>query len=49
LPTMVFAYVKKPLEEYQELAAATILVLIVFIFAINLTAILLRNRYERKW
>jgi phosphate transport system permease protein len=49
LPTMVYAYVKKPLEEYQDLAAATILVLIVFIFAVNLTAILLRNRYERKW
>jgi phosphate transport system permease protein len=49
LPTLVFAYVKKPQEEFQQLAAATILVLIVFIFFVNLTAILLRNRYERKW
>jgi phosphate transport system permease protein len=49
LPTLVFAYVKKPLEEFQDLAAATILVLIGFIFVVNLTAILLRNRYERKW
>jgi phosphate transport system permease protein len=49
LPTLVFAYVKKPVEEFQQLAAATILVLIVFIFFVNLTAILLRNRYERKW
>jgi phosphate transport system permease protein len=49
LPTLVFAYVKKPVEEYQDLAAATILVLIVFIFVVNLAAILLRNRYERKW
>ena len=49
LPTLVFAYVRKPQQEYQDLAAATILVLIVFIFAVNLTAILLRNRYERKW
>ncbi len=49
LPTLVFAYVKKPQEEFQQLAAATILVLIVFIFMVNLTAILLRNRYERKW
>ena len=49
LPTLVFAYVKKPQEEFQQLAAATILVLIVFIFLVNLTAILLRNRYERKW
>ena len=49
LPTLVFTYVKKPQEEFQQLAAATILVLIVFIFFVNLTAILLRNRYERKW
>jgi phosphate transport system permease protein len=49
LPTLVFAYVKKPQEEFQQLAAATILVLIVFIFFVNLAAILLRNRYERKW
>lgn len=49
LPTLIFAFVKKPVEEFQQLAAATILVLIVFIFLVNLTAILLRNRYERKW
>ena len=49
LPTLVFAYVKKPQPEFQDLAAATILVLIVVIFAVNLAAILLRNRYERKW
>jgi phosphate transport system permease protein len=49
MPTLVFVYVKKPQPEFQELAAATILVLIAFIFVVNLTAILLRNRYERKW
>jgi phosphate transport system permease protein len=49
LPTLIFAFVKKPVEEFQQLAAATILVLIVFIFLVNLTAILLRNRYERRW
>jgi len=49
LPTLVFLYVKKPEEEFQQLAAATILVLMVLIFVVNLAAILLRNRYERKW
>ncbi|HJU57536.1 MAG TPA: phosphate ABC transporter permease PstA [Actinomycetota bacterium] len=49
MPTLIFAYVKKPQEEFQQLAAATILVLIVFIFIVNLAAILLRNRYERRW
>ena len=49
MPTLVYVYVRKFEQEYQDLAAATILVLIVFIFTVNLAAILLRNRYERKW
>ncbi len=49
LPTLVFVYVKKPQQEFQDLAAATILVLIAFIFVVNLVSIILRNRYERKW
>jgi phosphate transport system permease protein len=49
LPTLIFVYVKKPQQEFQDLAAATILVLIAFIFVVNLASILLRNRYERKW
>ena len=49
LPTLIFAYVKKPEPEFQDLAAAAILVLIGVIFLVNLAAILLRNRYERKW
>ena len=36
-------------QEFQDLAAAAILVLMVVIFVVNLAAILLRNRYERKW
>jgi phosphate transport system permease protein len=49
LPTLIFAYVKKPLPAFQDLATAAILVLIVMIFVVNFAAILLRNRYERKW
>jgi phosphate transport system permease protein len=49
LPTLVFAYVKKPQPEFQDLASVAILVLMVLIFVVNLAAILLRNRYERKW
>lgn len=49
LPTLIFAYVKKPQDDFQNLAAVAILVLILLIFAVNLTAILLRNRYERRW
>lgn len=49
LPTMVYAWAKKPQDEFQALAAAAIVTLIALIFLINLTAILLRNRYERTW
>ncbi len=49
LPTLIFSYVRKPQPEFQELAAAAILVLMTLIFLVNLTAILLRNRYERRW
>lgn len=49
LPTLIFAYVKKPQPEFQDLASVAILVLMVLIFVVNFTAILLRNRYERKW
>jgi phosphate transport system permease protein len=49
LPTLIYQYIKKPQPEFQNLAAAGILVLMCLIFAANLAAILLRNRYERKW
>jgi phosphate transport system permease protein len=49
LPTLIYAYVKKPQPAFQDLASAAILVLMVLIFAVNFAAILLRNRYERKW
>ena len=41
LPTIVFDWARKPQAEFRSLTAATIVVL--------LTAILLRNRYDRKW
>jgi phosphate transport system permease protein len=49
LPTLIFTYTKKPQPEFQDVAAAAILILMGTIFLVNLTAILLRNRYERKW
>lgn len=49
LPTLIFAYTKKPQPEFQDVAAAGILILMGTIFLVNLTAILLRNRYEREW
>jgi phosphate transport system permease protein len=49
LPTIVFNWSRQPGEHFRQLTAAAIMVLLVVILAINATAILLRNRYERKW
>ena len=49
LPTLIFVYVKKPQPDFQDLASAAIVVLMALILTVNLAAILLRNRYERKW
>ena len=49
LPTIIFAWSKEPGDEWAALTAAAIVVLLVVILVVNLAAILLRNRYERKW
>jgi phosphate transport system permease protein len=49
LPTLVFSWSRNPGDEWQANAAAAIVVLLVAILAVNAVAILLRNRYERKW
>jgi phosphate transport system permease protein len=49
LPTQIYAWSKLPGEEWRQLAAAAIIVLLVAILVVNAGAILLRNRYERKW
>jgi phosphate transport system permease protein len=49
LPTQVFAWSKLPGEEWQQNAAAAIVVLLGAILLVNFVAIMLRTRYERKW
>ena len=49
LPTIIFSWARKPGDEWKQLTAAAIVVLLVVILIVNLAAILLRNRYERKW
>lgn len=49
LPTIIFTWARQPGEEWTQLTAAAIVVLLVVILIVNLAAILLRNRYERKW
>ncbi|MBA3687376.1 MAG: phosphate ABC transporter permease PstA [Chloroflexi bacterium] len=49
LPTIVFNWAGQPQDEFRSLTAATIVVLVAVILLVNGTAILLRNRYDRRW
>jgi phosphate transport system permease protein len=49
LPIQIFEWISRPQEEFQLLAAAGIIVLLVILMAMNSVAIFLRNRYQQKW
>jgi phosphate transport system permease protein len=49
LPTQIFSWSRLAGEGWKANTAAAIVVLLVIILAVNLTAILLRNRYELRW
>ncbi|CAN5635496.1 phosphate ABC transporter permease PstA [soil metagenome] len=49
LPTIIFSWSRQPRPEFRELTAAAIIVLLVVVLIINALAIILRNRYARKW
>jgi phosphate transport system permease protein len=49
LPTVVFQYSTLPSTAFREVAAAAIIVLLALILTANAAAIILRNRYEKKW
>jgi phosphate transport system permease protein len=47
LPIQIFNWTSRPQAEFQELAAAGIIVLMALLLVMNLSAILLRNRFEK--
>jgi phosphate transport system permease protein len=49
LPTLVYSFSKQIGDDWRANAAAAIIVLLVVILVVNAVAILLRNRYERRW
>jgi phosphate transport system permease protein len=49
LPIQIFNYVSRPQDEFRTVAAAAIMVLLLILLLMNSAAILIRNRYQRKW
>jgi phosphate transport system permease protein len=50
LPQIVYQWVGEPQDEFRvSLAAAAVMVLLVITLFANLTAVLLRNHYEKRW
>jgi phosphate transport system permease protein len=49
LPIQIYQWTSRPQDEFQSLAAATILVLLVLLLSLNASAVLLRNRFSRKY
>jgi phosphate transport system permease protein len=49
LPTLIFSWSRYAGEGWKANAAAAIVVLLAIILVVNFAAILLRNRYDRKW
>lgn len=49
LPMQIFDWAKRPQEEFQYVAAAGILVLMTFLVILNSIAVLIRNKFQRRY
>ncbi|MBA3430571.1 MAG: phosphate ABC transporter permease PstA [Actinobacteria bacterium] len=49
LPTIVYRWARLPSDDFRALTSAAIVVLLGVTLVANAIAIILRNRYERKW
>ena len=49
LPIQIYSYLRLPQEEFKQLAAACIIVLLVILLTLNAFAIYIRNRYRKTW
>jgi phosphate transport system permease protein len=49
LPIQIFQWTSRPQAEWRHLAAAAILFLLVLLLSLNAAAIILRNKFERKY
>jgi phosphate transport system permease protein len=49
LPVQIYDFIKQSREEFVPLASAAIVVLLVILLAMNSIAILLRNKFQKRW
>jgi phosphate transport system permease protein len=49
LPVQIYDWIAQPSDDFRALAAAGIIVLLGIVLTLNAFAILLRNRYQRRW
>jgi phosphate transport system permease protein len=49
LPVQIFLWAESPERGFEEKTAAAIIVLLAFLLVMNLTAIILRKKLEKKW
>jgi phosphate transport system permease protein len=49
LPVQIYNWTKQPDADFQTLAAAGAIVLLVIVLSMNAAAILIRNRYRKQW
>jgi phosphate transport system permease protein len=49
LPIQIFNWASRPQDEFRNLAAAAIIVLLVLLLSMNAVAIWLRNKYRKEW
>ncbi len=49
LPIQIFNWAQQPQEEFRQAASAAIIVMLVLLLAMNAVAILIRNRYQKRW
>lgn len=49
LPIQIYQWTTRAQSEFHAIAAASIIVLLVLLLSLNASAILLRNKFQRKW
>jgi phosphate transport system permease protein len=49
MPIQIYGWTSAPQEEFHRLAAAASILLVVILLAMNALAIIIRNRYQRRW